>query len=521
MRRDDPPVLRPVAGEEIRVAAADLRHVAAEPQLREDLREGHARIAGQHVLQLLIGKLHLVIGEAVRLRRRREAALADVQRLGGERARALLLRHVVDPGIKVFVRHLRQGEGHADALPLFGLVLLHGLRIHHPDVKGVAHGDGLLLVALRFHRRVDLLRQRHALHPERRVRREHPRRGAHRHGHAVHRRGRREGRAVLLCSRLFALHRPVRRHGDHEGREGVGAEAPGALRRGVGRLEDLHVAVDDVPLLVPVQGHQGEDRLIRPIRFRRVTGDRHVVPSGGGDEVFPRSLLVRQVQDRPVRGIVAERLLHREAVEVELLGIRGLQIQFLLQGLPVRGLQGLILPFDQPLQLGRHGGFRPRLPLDGEGQAAVHGTDAELPVVLGVLLLLQGVGVRSVHRGLSRAVERELPLGGVGLFGARHRRQGDAQLLIPRGVRRDREGLQPRVLIALGRGTVKVRARGEVVDAVRADGQRQPRRVVNRHARNGLITDKAKRERIAAPLREGRAARENARQQEQYQHERR
>ena len=289
----------------------------------------------------------------------------------------------------------------------------------------------------------------------------------------------------------------------------------------MGRLEDLHVAVDDVPLLVPVQGQQGEDGSIVPILFRRGTGDGHVVPAGGGDEVFPRSLFVRQVQDRPVRGIVAERLLHREAVEVELLGVRGLQPELLLHGLPVRGQQGLLLSLEQPLHFRRHGGFRPRLPLDGEGQAAVHGADAELPVVLGVLL--GGVGVRKVHRGLARdgSVGRGLSrCGGAGRYAARHRRQGDAQLLIPHGVRRDREGLQPRALIAFGRGTVKVRARGEVVDAVRADGQRQPRRVVNRHARNSLVADKAKRERIAAPLREGRAARENAHQQEQHQHER-
>ena len=304
-------------------------------------------------------------------------------------------------------------------------------------------------------------------------------------------------------------HRSVCRHGDHEGREGVGAEAPGALRRGVGRLEDLHVAVDDDAVLVPVQGHQGEDRLIRPIRFRRGTGDRHVVPPGSGKEVFPIALFIDQVQDRPVRGIVADLLLHREAVEVELLGVRGLQPELLLHGLSVRGQQGLLFPFDQPLQLRRHSGFRFCLPLNGEGQAAVHGADAELPVVLGVLL--GGVGVRRVHRGLAWD-------GGAGRYAARYRRQGDVQLLIPRGVRRDREGLQPRAFIALSRGTIKVRARREVVDAVRADGQRQPRRVVNRHARNSLVTDKAKRERIAALLREGRAARENASQQDQHQH---
>ena len=325
------------------------------------------------------------------------------------------------------------------------------------------------------------------------------------------------GQGRLL--RGFVDVRPVRRHGDHEGRKGVGAEAPGALRRGVGRLEDLHVAVDDVPLLVPVQGHQGEDRLIRPIRFRRGTGDRHIVPPGGGDEVFPIPLFVRQVQDRPVGGIIADLLLHREAVEVELFRVRGLQPELLLHGHSIRGQQGLLLPFEQILHFRRHGGFRFCLPLDGEGQAAVHGADAELPVVLGVLL--GGVGVRRVHRGLARdgGVGQGLSrCGGAGRYAARHRRQGDAQLLIPRGVRRDREGLQPRALIALSRGTVKVRARREVVDAVRADGQRQPRRVVNRHARNGLITDKAKRERIAAPLREGRAARKNAHQQGQNQH---
>ena len=327
------------------------------------------------------------------------------------------------------------------------------------------------------------------------------------------------GQGRLL--RGFVDIRPVRRHGDHEGREGVGAEAPGALRRGMGRLEDLYVPVDDVPLLVPVQGHQGEDGLVVPILFRRGTGDGHVVPAGSGKEVLPIPLFVRQVQDRPVRGIVADLLLHREAVEVEFFRIRGLQPELLLHGLPVRGQQGLLFPFDQPLQLRRHSGFRLRLPLDGEGQAAVHGADAELPVVLGVLL--GGVGVRNVHRGLARdgSVGRGLSrCGGVGRHAARYRRQGDAQLLIPRGVRRDREGLQPRAFIALSRGTVKVRARREVVDAVRADGQRQPRQVVNCHARNSLVADKAKRERIAAPLREGRAAREKAHQHEQHQHER-
>ena len=95
---------------------------------------------------------------------------------------------VVDAGLQVLVGDLRHGEGHFDLPPLGGLELPARFGADHLDVEGVGNGHVLVFVAHLLHGGVRLpcLVGGHALHGERRARREHAGLGPDGDDHAVH-----------------------------------------------------------------------------------------------------------------------------------------------------------------------------------------------------------------------------------------------------------------------------------------------------------------------------------------------
>ena len=294
------------------------------------------------------------------------------------------------------------------------------------------------------------------------------------------------------------------RRGDHQRGETIRAEAPGAAAgRDVG-LDDRDVAVDDVALLVPVQGQQGKDRAGGGILVHGRARDDDVIGAG---HRLALALFVHEVHNGPVGGEVSNCLLHGQAVEVEFLRGRLLQVESGRRGIRILGarLRGfLVLAADRFLQFRRNGRSGRVLTVDGQMKRAVRRIDAKLPVVLD---LRGGGGLCFVLRILFRRGGR--------LLAAFDRRERQTKLLIAHGALRNHEGLHARALIAVRRGAVGIRARRQVMDAVGADVHRLAARVIHRHIRGRLVADKVHRQ-ASVPLGK-RARREQAQDHHQSQ----
>ena len=190
MRGDDPFAGSIACGKQAGIADLHCRDIAGQPEGSQNFGHGDGAIAGEDVLQLVIGKHHLIDGETVRLHRGGDGILrGHVQRLGGQFAGSFFLRHMVDLGFQILVGHLRESKGHVHGLPFAGLVFLARVGIDDLDVKGIGNGHGLVFVPDLLHGgiRLRLLIDRHLLHGKHRVGREYAGIGLDRDDHAVNR----------------------------------------------------------------------------------------------------------------------------------------------------------------------------------------------------------------------------------------------------------------------------------------------------------------------------------------------
>ena len=157
---------------------------AGQPQRGQYLVKGHAPAALQHIFKGIISELDSVQREAVCGSRDGLALGAGVQRCGGHAAR--VPGDVVDVRLQVLVRGLLEREADLDGITIGGLELVP-LRVHHLDVKGVADGHVLVLVAYLVDGsvRLALLIHWNTLHRQNRTVREYPGLRPDRHHHAA------------------------------------------------------------------------------------------------------------------------------------------------------------------------------------------------------------------------------------------------------------------------------------------------------------------------------------------------
>ena len=210
------------------------------------------------------------------------------------------------------------------------------------------------------------------------------------------------------CRNLVTRNDLTGRDNDQEGGEGVRAEAPGALGFGMGGLEDVDLALVDVPLVIPVQGQQGKDRLEGLILIHLGSGDSNVVPATGAAEILALAFLIDNIDDGPVGAVNTQFLLESETVEIELFGVRASEIE-LMRLIDI--LDRLRLAVNELTQLCRHGRLCLGIAVDGNGETAIDRADAELSVIL---RLLDRRLVNHVHIGVVRDL-----VGGDGLIGQR------------------------------------------------------------------------------------------------------
>ena len=130
--------------EQILVADLCRRHFAGEIQRCQDFGHGNGGVAGQHVFQVVVGKLHRVQRKAVGDGRDR-VGLGFRFQLFGSQAVALV-GHVVHVGFQVFVLDLGQRKAHLHVVAGGGLELVT-LAVQHLDVEGIGGGHVLVLVA--------------------------------------------------------------------------------------------------------------------------------------------------------------------------------------------------------------------------------------------------------------------------------------------------------------------------------------------------------------------------------------
>ena len=208
MSSDDPFAGLVGCREQVGIADRHVRDPAGQAHFLQDLAERHSSVTLHHVFQCIIGKLHGVEGEAVRLYSScgplaglRGDFRGHIQRLGGQPACGLFLGDVINVGGQVLIRSLRQREGHAHGLAVGWLVFLTRFRVDNFDIKGIGNSDVLIFAAHFLHSGVHLclLIDRHLFHGQDSIRREHPRPGLDSDHHAVHGHG-------LVKRRLFCSH---------------------------------------------------------------------------------------------------------------------------------------------------------------------------------------------------------------------------------------------------------------------------------------------------------------------------
>ena len=188
MRGDNPFAGLIGRGEQADVADRNLSDLAGQAERGQDFGHGNRRVAGQHVLQIVIGKFHRVDREAVRDRRDGLRVGVDLrlQLFSGQRTG--FPGDMVDVGGEVFVRGFAKGEGDLHRAALGGLELV-SLGVQHADIKGISGCDVAVVLAHLVHRgvRLPLLVQQRAGDGEGRVVRERARFRAHRDLDAVQR----------------------------------------------------------------------------------------------------------------------------------------------------------------------------------------------------------------------------------------------------------------------------------------------------------------------------------------------
>ena len=206
VRGDDPFAGFIGRGEQTLVAYLHSRDRAGQTESFKDFGHGNGRATGQHVLHYIIGKLHLIDGEAVRLHRNRGFAPVGgflsglrgsllsglrgslhVQTFSSHLAGALFLSDMENLGFQVLIRHFRQGKRHTYSLPLLGLDFLARQGVDDFDIKGVGNGDILIFVAdfVDGVLRLSLLIHRHTGDRQNSICREHAGTGLHSHNHTV------------------------------------------------------------------------------------------------------------------------------------------------------------------------------------------------------------------------------------------------------------------------------------------------------------------------------------------------
>ena len=165
------------------VADRHCRCLTGQAHRCQNIAQGSGRITLNHILQVVVGKLHRIERKTIRFHRGGILFLpGDLQLFCGT------FVEVVDLSLKILVGYLCRREGHADRLTLARLVFLARNWVHDLDVEGVARHNVFVLAAhfvySLFYGFLVLLGR--FFHLQRSLGWEHALRRTHRHFHAVH-----------------------------------------------------------------------------------------------------------------------------------------------------------------------------------------------------------------------------------------------------------------------------------------------------------------------------------------------